>query len=159
MGSKILVVDDEADISEAWARALRIAGHDVLAAQEASTALELSRANPFDLVILDYLMPSMSGIELLNEIRKDHPFIRSIIISGKFDLDISEEDLLSEIQTNIEVDTYLHKPVKNSQLIETINNLLAEEPEENWVSIAETKLEVKFQLIYRQRPQLRPSHF
>ena len=78
MGSKILVVDDEIDVAEGWAKSLRIGGHNVLVANDSSKALDLSRASPFDLVILDYIMPSMFGIELLNEIRKDHKYIRSI---------------------------------------------------------------------------------
>src|SRR5260221_8378709 len=97
MASRILVVDDEPDVGRGWARALKIAGHDVLLGQNAASALELSKANPLDLVILDYMMPSMSGVELLNEIRKDHHFVRSIIISGKLDSNVSEDSILSEI--------------------------------------------------------------
>jgi len=141
MASKILVVDDEPDIAKGWAKALRIANHDVLLAQDAETALKLSRANPLDLVILDYMMPTMSGIELLNEIRKDRPFIRSIIISGKLDSNISEESMLSDIRTNIEADIYLHKPVENSRLKDAVTSLLVKKSESDWTAIAKTKLE------------------
>lgn len=141
MGSKILIVDDERDVAKAWAKALKIAKHDVQIAQDARTARELSRANPFDLVILDYVMPTMSGIELLNEIRKDRPFIRSIIISGKLDLTIGEDELLSDIQANVAADRYLHKPLENAKLKEAVDDLLAKSTETDWNVIAEKKLE------------------
>ena len=141
MPSKILVVDDEPDVAEEWARALRLDKHNVSQALDSATALKLCRENPFDLVVLDYMMPTMTGIELLNEIRKKLPYIRSVIISGKLDSGISEEDLLTEIQANIEVDAYLHKPVETSRLKEAVNNLLAKKPDDDWVSIAKTKLE------------------
>ncbi len=137
----ILVVDDEVDVAKGWARALRIAKHDVSYAQDSKTALQLSHENPFDLVILDYMMPGMTGIELLNEIRKDHPFIRSIIISGKIDKSISETSVLSEIGTSIEADLYLHKPVENTRLKEAVESLLEKTSQDDWQSMARSKLE------------------
>lgn len=141
MGSKVLVVDDEPDVAKGWARALAIAGHQVLTAQDAANAIKLSRENPLDLVILDYMMPAMSGIELLNEIRKDHPFIRSIIISGKLDSSISEESVLADIRADIEADLYLHKPVDNPRLKDAVAVLLSLKPEADWKAIAKAKLE------------------
>ena len=141
MASKILIVDDEPDVANGWARALRLVGHDVLVANDAPTALHLSRANPFDLAILDYMMPSMTGLELLNELRKYHPFIRSIIISGKLDSSVSEGEMLSQIRTNVEADIYLHKPVENARLKEAVGALIEKRPDRDWQSIAATKLE------------------
>lgn len=141
MGSKILVVDDELDVVKAWARTLRLAGHDVLFAQDARLALELSRANPLDLIIVDYMMPSMSGIELLNEVRKEHPHIRSIVMSGKLDSSLSEDRVLLEIRGNVSADLYLHKPVDNVRLKGAVADLLTSASEGDWKAVAENRLE------------------
>lgn len=141
MGSNILVVDDERDVASGWARALKIAGHRVVVAQGSGKALKLSKEYPLDLVVLDYMMPEMSGIELLNEIRKDHPFVRSIIISGKLDSSLSEESVLSDIRTEISADLYLHKPVENSRLKDAISDLLKKGLDSDWQNIAKEKLQ------------------
>lgn len=138
---KILVVDDEPDVARAWARSLKIAGHNVLTAYDAETAISLAKENPIDLVILDYMMPAMSGIELLNEIRRSHEFVRSIVISGKLDSSVSEDSILSDIRTNIEADCYLHKPVETERLKAAVTGLLAKKPPDEWGAFAKAKLE------------------
>jgi CheY-like chemotaxis protein len=138
--ARILIVDDEDDVARAWRRALRLAGHTVLIANSGARALALSKASPFDVIVADYIMPSMTGVELLNEIRRVQPFIRSIIISGKLDSGTSEEGILAEIRTNLETDLFLHKPVDNARLREAIAGLLTEGDNKDWALIAETKL-------------------
>lgn len=141
MPSKILVVDDEVDIARAWERTLRIAGYNVAVTHDPATARKLCRENPFDLVILDYMMPTMSGIELLNEIRRDLPTVRSIIVSGKIDSSVSESSVLSEIRANIEADVYLHKPVDNARLKEAVSGLLSTSTTSDWKAYADMKLD------------------
>jgi response regulator RpfG family c-di-GMP phosphodiesterase len=87
------------------------------------------------------MMPTMSGIELLNEIRKEHPFVRSIIISGKLDSSVSEESVLADIRADVEADVYLHKPVDNPRLKDEVAKLLLKKPETDLKSIAKIKLE------------------
>ncbi|HWE73792.1 MAG TPA: response regulator [Stellaceae bacterium] len=126
--AKILVVDDEPDVASEWATALRLAGHDVQVANNSADALELSKANPFDLVVLDFIMPDMTGIDLLNKIRKHNAFVRSIIISGQLNSSDSEEEILVELKGNISTDVYLHKPIKTAQLNATVVELLSKAP-------------------------------
>jgi DNA-binding NtrC family response regulator len=97
--ANILVVDDERDVLEALARALKLAGHNVTKATTATEAISVARDHSFDLVILDYIMPSMSGIALLNKIRVLQPTIRSIIVSGKIDSQLSEEAMWKSCET------------------------------------------------------------
>jgi two-component system, OmpR family, response regulator MprA len=140
MGRKILVVDDEPDVANAWARALKLSGHQVLVANDTAGAIALSEAHPLDIVILDYLMPSMSGVELLSRIRRDHPLVRSIIISGKLDASVSEGKILSDLRANIEADLYLHKPVENARLISAVADLAKNVADKDWKSVAESRL-------------------
>jgi len=141
--ANILVVDDEADVLEALARALRLAGHTVSMAANASDALKLCSDHSFDIAVVDYIMPAMSGIELLNEIRGYHPTVRSVIVSGKIDEQISEETVSAELRHQIEADAYLHKPVDNPKLLDTINLLIDKDVNRSWVEIAERNVNAK----------------
>lgn len=135
--ANILVVDDEADVLEALARALRFAGHKVSKAQDATTALRLCEDHSFDAVVLDYIMPSISGIDLLNRIRDYQPTMRSVIVSGKIDTQLSEEAIVEELRDRIEADAYLHKPLNNQKLLDTITTLLNEDETRSWKDVAE----------------------
>lgn len=69
--SKILVVDDEADLREALAAALTVAGHSVLAAKDGVEGLAAALSEHPDLILLDIKMPEMNGLKMLQELRKD----------------------------------------------------------------------------------------
>lgn len=141
--ANILVVDDEPDVLAALARALRIAGHKVSAAADATGALRLCADHSFDVVVLDYIMPSMSGIELLNRIRAYHPTIRSVIVSGKIDTQLTEDAVAGELRDRIEADAYLHKPLNNPKLLDTIKILLNSDETRSWKQVAERTLNAK----------------
>jgi DNA-binding NtrC family response regulator len=64
----ILLVDDEPKIRQALAQALRDEGHDVTASGSPREALRLINDRPFDLVVVDNLMPELSGLDLIREI-------------------------------------------------------------------------------------------
>lgn len=139
----ILVVDDEADVLDALGRALRLAGHKVSKAQDAETALTLCKDHSFDVVVLDYIMPSISGIELLNKIRDYQPTIRSVIVSGKIDAQLSEDAVVEELRDRIEADAYLHKPLNNPKLLDTIKVLLNENEKRSWKDVAKRNISAK----------------
>jgi len=134
---RILVVDDEKNVIKSWSRALRLAGYPVRMAQSATEALHECDERHFDLVIIDFLMPSMTGVELLTRIRKKLPFVRSIIVSGKIDDGLSEIELSRALLQKIEADMYLHKPVSNERLLESVERLLkSKQALESWESVA-----------------------
>ena len=66
---KILVAEDERNLREGIAEAFREAGHDVAEAQDGEEALESIQAQIFDLVITDYKMPGVDGLELIRQVR------------------------------------------------------------------------------------------
>jgi CheY-like chemotaxis protein len=138
--ANVLVVDDELDVLEALGRALRIGGYTVSIAANSADALKLCADHSFDVVVLDYIMPSMSGIELLNRIRKYQPTIRSVIVSGKLDAQVSEESVSVELRDRIEADAYLHKPVDNPKLLETVKSVLSKDEKRSWTEVAERNL-------------------
>jgi CheY-like chemotaxis protein len=80
----ILLVDDEASLCLAIAEFLRETGHHVLDSQNPSDALELARHSkaPIDLLLTDIVMPGLRGTELAEEVRKLHPGIQVMFMSG-----------------------------------------------------------------------------
>jgi CheY-like chemotaxis protein len=126
MPYRILVVDDEPDELAGWETALRKSGYVVRTAATANRALELSDESVFDLVILDYVIPKMKGLEVLARIRKKSPLIRSVVVSGKLDKKLLEREVKETIRGEVETDRYLHKPVSNEQLLEAVAEALKE---------------------------------
>lgn len=134
--SEILLVDDEKNIVSQWRQALRPLGHHVSAFLSAAEALAACDEQQFDLVIVDFLMPEMTGVELINAIRKKIPTIRSILISGKLDKKMDENAVKSVMQDRVDVDVYLKKPVENEDLRSAVTALLSS-GEVDWVDWAE----------------------
>ena len=79
MSHLILVVDDEQDVAEIIERTLQLAGHEVLVAHRGADALGIARQRRPDLVVLDILMPGMSGIDVCRHMRAN-PDLASIPI-------------------------------------------------------------------------------
>jgi CheY-like chemotaxis protein len=137
MASRILIVDDEVSTLRAWAKALRYAQHRVITASSATEALTACDEHAFDLVIVDYLMPSMTGVELLSRIRKKLPLVRAIVISGRLEGAVSEDDLRETIREAVEADYYLHKPVSNERLMKAVEDLIHRPASVDWKEIAD----------------------
>lgn len=68
---RILVADDDLDILELVSFKLRQAGHEVTAVSDGATALETIRTTRPDLAVLDVMMPGLSGLDVLRELRAD----------------------------------------------------------------------------------------
>lgn len=81
---RVLLVEDEVEVRQFAVRALKRQGYKVLEAADGVEALELMRANPgaVDIVVSDVVMPEMDGPTLFKELRKDHPSIKFIFVSG-----------------------------------------------------------------------------
>lgn len=137
MKPRILIVDDEPDELAAWEPLLRKQGYVVRTASTPEAALQACDENQFDLVVLDYVIPKMKGLELLSRIRRKLPLVRSVLISGKLDKKLSGQDIRESIRSEMEVDKYLHKPASNEELSTAISELLHEKPSSRpWNEIA-----------------------
>ncbi len=68
---KILIVDDEVELAQVFDAALRSAGYDVKIATNGKSALDMAKAEVFDLIMLDQMMPDMSGNEVLKALKAD----------------------------------------------------------------------------------------
>lgn len=90
-GQKVLVVDDEAGVRSFVAQTLRDAGFDAAEAGDPGAALRKLDADRFDLLITDFSMPAMTGLELAEQARKRQPNMQLLIISGWADAEALEK--------------------------------------------------------------------
>ena len=81
---RVLLVDDETEFVTALAERLTLRGFDAQTAFSGEEALEKINASPPpEVVLLDMLMPGMSGMEVLKQIKQDYPQIRVILLTGR----------------------------------------------------------------------------
>lgn len=79
---RILIIDDEEPLRSMLRMSLEKMGYSVLEAGDGRVALALFKAQPADLVITDLMMPEKEGLETIRELRKGHPDLKIIAMSG-----------------------------------------------------------------------------
>ena len=107
IGKKVLCVEDEHFISELYVRALTRAGYDVTVEVDGKQGLELAQSNAFDIILLDLMIPTITGIEVLRHLRNpaETPKLDSkVIITTNLE---QREDIRSDIEKR--ADGYLVK--------------------------------------------------
>ena len=114
----ILLVDDELNIINILSTLLKGEGYDVLSARDASTAHELIRANPVDLMIADIRMSPINGMELLKWTRAEHPEISVIMLTAFGSVDTAIEAM------KMGAFDYVTKPFKVDEFVITVKRAL-----------------------------------
>lgn len=79
---RILVVDDEERIRDACTMVLEEEGYELASADNAERGLQMIKENHFDVVLLDLMMPNVSGLEILPQLKEQHPDTAVIVITG-----------------------------------------------------------------------------
>ncbi|UCF60325.1 MAG: response regulator [Anaerolineaceae bacterium] len=121
---RILVVDDEPDTLGLIKLTLQTAGYLVQTATGGREGLRLIREEPFDVVILDIMMPDVSGFDVMRELNNDPtPPPPVIFLTARS----SEED--QETGMSLGVSHYLLKPITRGSLLDAINQALGMSPE------------------------------
>jgi response regulator RpfG family c-di-GMP phosphodiesterase len=92
-GGRILVVDDDESVKRFIESALADAGYTVSSADDGESALEMFRAEPFDLVVTDLKMPGLSGIQLLEAVKRHQPAVEVIVVTAYATLDTAVKAL------------------------------------------------------------------
>ncbi|MFO7707915.1 MAG: response regulator [Desulfobacterales bacterium] len=114
--SQILVVDDEEDFVEMLSLRLTEIGERVVAAFSGSECLKILSKTDIDVVILDVKMPGMNGVETLAEIKKAHPLVEVIMLTGHGTIETALEGM------KLGAYDLLIKPADFHELIEKLNN-------------------------------------
>jgi DNA-binding response OmpR family regulator len=120
MSQKILVVDDEADVLDVLTINLRAAGFTVIAVEEAASALIKARSELPALIILDLMLPRMSGLEICKVLKSDPPTQNIPIIM----LTAKAQEVDKIVGLELGADDYVTKPFSPRELILRVNRSL-----------------------------------
>jgi class 3 adenylate cyclase len=120
-GASVLVVDDEPNNRDMLARRLASRGFEVATAEDGASALDAIWNGNFDIVILDIMMPGISGIEVLEAVRKEHsPSELPIIMATALDASQMTADAL-----RLGANDYVTKPIDLVALLARLDNQLS----------------------------------
>lgn len=120
MKAKILIVDDEPNLLRLMGYAVTLEGYEVVVAQSGKQALEKALSEQPDLVILDWMLPDISGLEVLNKLRR-HQQTRDlpvIMLSARSEVDDKVKGLRAG------ADEYVTKPVDTEEMVARVEALL-----------------------------------
>ncbi len=119
--SEILVVDDDPSILKLLRRILQREGFCVKTTQSGRSALYLMKEKMPDLAVVDMLMPSVNGIDLIMALKKENSRMKIIAISGG---DVYDSQVYLELAFTLGANRILSKPISSKKLIQTINELI-----------------------------------
>jgi two-component system, OmpR family, alkaline phosphatase synthesis response regulator PhoP len=124
MRRRLLLVEDDATLRQALTFNLSREGYEVAAAADGEAALEAARNERLDLVLLDVMLPGMSGIELLRVMRREGVATPVIILSAKGD------EIDRVVGLKLGADDYITKPFSRPELLARIEAVLRRERRE-----------------------------
>ena len=114
---RVLIVDDEPQIGKIFGLKLKLAGYEVGSTTSGREAIDLVRTQKFDVMLLDVLIPEVTGLDVLEAVR-EFSQIPIIIFTARTDI--------FEIAKRIGANDYISKPIDPDLLVEKIKNILGE---------------------------------
>ena len=115
--AKILVLDDEEDACDLIKRILS-SHHDVMTFTEGQAAIDFARDNPVDLAILDIKLKKMSGVDVLDRLKKGNTDLKAIMLTGFPTVETAKQSLTLGAQE------YLVKPIDIDELESKVKKVL-----------------------------------
>src|SRR5256714_2366730 len=120
----ILVVDDNVQLARQIASALTEAGHDPIVVHDGERALDKTKQKPFDLIVLDVILPGIDGFDVLRHLRSEHMASRVLMLTARGEV----KDRVTGLQLG--ADDYLPKPFAMGELVARVSALGRRYPEE-----------------------------
>jgi DNA-binding NtrC family response regulator len=114
----LLIVDDEPNTLASLSRAFRLAGHEATVCDNAVRALELAKAQSFDLIFSDVVMPGRNGLQLLEDLKNSGVAAPVVMMSGQAHIDMAVK------ATKLGALDFLEKPLSTDKLLLTVDNAL-----------------------------------
>jgi two-component system, OmpR family, response regulator len=114
----VLVVDDEAVLAEMVSMALRYEGWNIATAADGSAAIAAARGQRPDVVVLDVMLPDMSGLDVLHKLREEHPQLPVLLLTAKD----AVEDRIAGLTAG--GDDYVTKPFSIEEVVLRLRALL-----------------------------------
>ncbi len=120
--AKILIADDDVEVREMICRMLSREGHEMISAGDGHEADAAFKREAPDLVITDIIMPEKEGLEMVWELKRDHPGCKIIAISGG-----GRADPADYLNTALALgaDRILAKPFERRELLAIVDELLS----------------------------------
>ena len=115
---KLLIVEDEQDIAAFLKKGLEENGHETHIAFDGEMGLKLAMNIPFDLILLDIILPKINGLEVCHKLRTELHYEKPIIMMTALG---STDDIVEGL--NMGADDYLVKPIKFKELLARLNAL------------------------------------
>ncbi|RWW92327.1 response regulator transcription factor [Flavobacterium cerinum] len=144
---KLLVVEDEPNLLSVIRKGLSEKNHDVSAALDGTTALQMITENTFDVVVLDIMLPDINGIEICRRVRAANNFVPILMLTAL----TSSENIVTGL--NAGADDYLAKPFRFTELEARINALARRAGQEHRpseiISIADLEIDRKAKTVKR----------
>jgi two-component system, NtrC family, sensor kinase len=127
--STILIVDDDEHVRRALRRVLRRASCRILDAPDATVGLQFLEQEPVQVVVSDYRMPGMSGVEFLRAVKERWPRIQRVLLTGQADSTAIEEAV-----NQAEIFRFIWKPWDDTHLIISVQSAIEQYwiVEQNW---------------------------
>ena len=107
----VLLVDDEVEFLETLLKRMKKRNVNVFGVKSGEEALKFLEQNPLDVVVLDVRMPGMDGIETLREIKKRHPLVEVIMLTGHANMEVAVQGM------ELGAFDYLMKPMDIDDLL------------------------------------------
>src|SRR5579862_5211389 len=114
--SKLLLVDDDANTLASLARAFRLAGHEAVVCDNADRALDLAKAQRFDMILSDVVMPGKDGLALLADLKAAGVQAPVVMVSGQANIEMAVR------ATRLGAVDFLEKPLSTEKLLVTVEN-------------------------------------
>jgi DNA-binding NtrC family response regulator len=111
----LLIVDDEEQFLESMKKRLSVRGFNVIAVTRGEKAIEAARQQPVDIALVDLKMPGMNGEATLEALKKEHPWIEVVILTGHGSIDSAVECTRSGAYH------YLQKPCELERLLDILS--------------------------------------
>ncbi len=115
---EILIAEDEIQLANTLRKSFAEEGHHIMTASDGKEALRLINEVQFDVVLLDWIMPHLSGVEVLQKIRQSNNHVPIILLTALTQVSSTIEAL------NLGADDYITKPFSFEELIARINAVL-----------------------------------
>jgi DNA-binding NtrC family response regulator len=120
---RVLIIDDQEEVRDAFSRALALDGCETRTADTADSAMLAVEAMEPDVILLDLVMPGVNGLRFLYRLRETHRRTPVAVITGKSDVD---DHTVREIH-NLDADVRF-KPISIAQIHEVVRRLLSKRP-------------------------------